>query len=87
MEILCDNCQEELKHINADYKELLQAFHFLAEYFWTELGWEHFRAQFLTRGDKAYETERLNNAKKIADALEIAKIRWPSVKNTIAEAT
>lgn len=82
-EILCDNCQNELRQVNADYQELLECFETMSEFFWNELGWCHFRAEFLARGDKAYERAQLENAKLIAQFLKDCESKWPNLARAI----
>lgn len=84
-EILCDNCQSEIKLLNADYKDLLEAFSYMASFFWGELGWCHFRAEFLANGDNHYETAQRQNAQAIAKMLASCEEKWPSLKNAIKE--
>jgi len=63
-----------------EMQELLTCFEYMCEYFWNELGWAHFRAEFVARGDKEYEKASLENAKQIAQMLASCEEKWPKLK-------
>jgi len=65
--------------------ELLEAFQYLASYFWNELGWENFRAE-MVGGTKEYVNARMYNAANIARVLAECEEKWPELKNIIQDA-
>lgn len=80
---LCDCCNERLKKEMPEIEELLACFEYMCKYFWTEMGWEHFRSEFLAAGDKEYEKAHLDNAKQIAQMIASCEGRWTKIKPLI----
>jgi len=76
---LCDCCQKKFYGADLEKAELINALKMMVEYFETELGWAHFRAEFMTRGDVEYGKSSLRNAAIITKALESFKSSWPEI--------
>lgn len=52
----------------------------MATYFWAEMSWEHFRAEFLSEGDQEYESARKNNAETLAKFMKAVGEKHPDLK-------
>lgn len=51
----------------------------MADYFWTEMGWEYWSSEFLAGGDKEFEKASLNNANAIARFMKACGENWPEL--------
>ncbi len=57
-----------------------------ARYFWVEMDWENFRAEFLSKDGPEYTQTRKNNAKAMASMLNEISARSPELRTLIMEA-
>ena len=58
----------------------------MCKYFWNELGWCHFRAEFVSRGNEKYEKVQFENARIIASFINECEEKWPELKSIIEAA-
>lgn len=56
----------------------------LAEYFWSEMGWENFRAEFMShREDRKYSTVRQQNAAQICEFMQGCAEKFPDFEEAL----
>jgi hypothetical protein len=69
----------------SENETLREAVREMAHYFWVEQGWENFRAEFLSGGDKSYQNARRDNARSMAQTLDDLAARSPALRTLIME--